>query len=360
MTNNSALNYNHHDTLLIKGFAIIAIVFHNYFHWLRHPIRENQFGFTADNFSNMIIAVSSNPQQLLHAFFSYFGHFGVVLFIFISAYGLAKSHKHINNFSTFINSRFKKIYPSLFIAIAMWLILYGRKQGITGPIYYLGEHIESISFVLLGVSNIIPGYTMKPVGPWWFIPFILQFYLIYPTLTRLAIKYNYAMPIIASAGILLNIIINPILIEKYDINLLFTPLGHLPEICLGIYSANYKFTMTFFVKVSALITFSLSNFYQTWWAFQNISALVLLLSAYEWIKKLCAKNYVIDQSLALFGRLSLGLFLINGFIRGAFVGTATNFNNPNIDIIFSLFNFTTCLFLAFMLEKIDIYRRRFI
>ena len=213
MANSSRVEYSRHDTLLLKGLAIVAIVFHNYFHWFYTTTRENEFGFSAENFPNFIDAVISTPQEIIHAFFTYFGHLGVVLFIFISAYGLAKSYPHVSGYFSFVVSRFRKIYPPVIIALAMWLIFFGRQQGVTGPFYYLIDHIDSVMYLLLGVSNFIPGYAMKPVGPWWFIPFILQFYLLYPVLTRLASDYRRSMIVTAILGMVVTIFVNPLLVQ---------------------------------------------------------------------------------------------------------------------------------------------------
>lgn len=352
------MNYSHKDTLLIKGFAIFCIVFHNYFHWLYHATKENEFGFSSSNFPNMIAAITSSPQEILHAFFTYFGHFGVVLFIFISAYGLTKSHSEFNSYPNFIISRFKKIYPPVIIAIILWLVIFGRKQGVLGPIIYLGDNIESVTYVLLGISNLIPGYAMKPVGPWWFIPFILQFYLLFPLLIKLAKQYKYSMLVISIAGLLVNMFLNPVLIQHYQINLLFTPIGHLPEICLGIYSAKFRFNINLPIKLMTVTAFVLSNLYEHWWALHNFSALILLLWLYKWIKKLCVQYNFLEKSLTLFGRYSLWLFLINGFTRGAFVGTANTYNTIITDNLLSIANFLTCLALAILLDKADTYRKQ--
>lgn len=44
--------------------------------------------------------------------------------------------------------------------------------------------------MLAGISNILPGFGLPPVGPWWFIPFIMQFYAIWPMLRRLTNKFG--------------------------------------------------------------------------------------------------------------------------------------------------------------------------
>ena len=73
------------DSLVLKGGAIIAIALHNYFH-LISPVHENEFSFDPSNFYALLKSFQY-PTQLIPALFSYFGHFGVRVFIFLSAYG---------------------------------------------------------------------------------------------------------------------------------------------------------------------------------------------------------------------------------------------------------------------------------
>lgn len=355
MKNKAVIEYSRHDTLLLKGLAIIAIVFHNYFHWLYTGTKENEFNFSPENFTNMLVAIGENHWEFIHAFFTYFGHFGVVVFIFISAYGLAKSHPNINHPFPFVVARFKKIYPSLIIALIMWLIFFGRKQGLTmGPILYFWDNVDSISYLLLGISNLIPGYALKPVGPWWFIPFILQFYILFPFLIQLLSKFHSAALLLSLLGLLLNIFVNPLLIEHFEINLLFTPFGHLPEICLGIYAVKNKISFNVLSISVVLVLFGLSNLYEFWWAFHNITALILLLWLYSFVKEFCGKCEFIDRSLAFVGIYSMGLFLINGFLRSPFVGTAAGYNSLAIEVLFGIANFIVCLIFAIILERVHV------
>ena len=75
-----------HDTAILKCLAITAIVFHNFFHFVS-PARENEFTFDPVRFRLFLEAVRQ-PSLATQAVFSFFGHFGVQIFIFLSAYGL--------------------------------------------------------------------------------------------------------------------------------------------------------------------------------------------------------------------------------------------------------------------------------
>ncbi len=41
----------------------------------------------------------------------------------------------------------------------------------------LQERVYDAAKVALGIHNFVPDHGYPKVGPWWFIPFIIQFYL---------------------------------------------------------------------------------------------------------------------------------------------------------------------------------------
>ncbi|WP_302546968.1 acyltransferase family protein [Coprobacter fastidiosus] len=87
----SPISYN--DTNRFKGMAILLIVLHNFYHVLPQAPIENEFSFNIENtnyyFKTVIDSFSTiSITSLFTDFFSFFGHYGVALFIFLSGYGL--------------------------------------------------------------------------------------------------------------------------------------------------------------------------------------------------------------------------------------------------------------------------------
>ena len=72
------------DTSLIKGLAIFCIVLHNFFHWMPPSPGENEFVFDERIHNNFFSILTSTPTEIINVLFSYFGHYGVQIFIFIS------------------------------------------------------------------------------------------------------------------------------------------------------------------------------------------------------------------------------------------------------------------------------------
>jgi len=104
------------DTVVLRGLGILAIVLHNLYHSIPKAVLEMEFGFDRERFPRFLATVG-DPRQTFQTLFSYFGHFGVQVFIFLSAYGLALKYWQTPSWSGFVWSRIRKIYPMWFLAL---------------------------------------------------------------------------------------------------------------------------------------------------------------------------------------------------------------------------------------------------
>ncbi len=68
------------DTQIIKGIAIIAIVLHNYFHIFNGVVRENEFGYSSDNFLMLWSSLQDSFLHFVVNFISMYGHLELLLF----------------------------------------------------------------------------------------------------------------------------------------------------------------------------------------------------------------------------------------------------------------------------------------
>lgn len=106
------------DSTFYKGMAILLILLHNFFHLLPPIIGENEQEFSELFFKNYIHIISQQPELFFQATLSFLGHYGVQVFIFLSAYGLTK--KYINSeivYRKFLKKRILKIYPAFLFSI---------------------------------------------------------------------------------------------------------------------------------------------------------------------------------------------------------------------------------------------------
>jgi len=345
------------DTNLYKGIAILLIVIHNFMHLFPKP-KQNEFEFNLNRTLDFIWLLANEPENLLRGSFSFFGHFGVQIFIFLSAYGLAKKYSASElKWLPFIQDRILKIYPMFLLAIVTWLLITGwfiGGHGFFGPIKILYWNVENLLYKLLLISNFIPGNALKVVGPWWFIPFIFQFYFAFPILHRLYNKFGEKiLLVIAIMSIALTILLQG---KIGNLNIYFTILGHLPEFCLGMYLAQKQsdgIKIPTILIFATLLIFLAGNINKSFWYVNHISFLVLALSVFSLlIPKIHARAHL-RKFLMFFGYLSMPLFLVNGFLREPFISWAKDYNHWLLTLIFCLLFVFVSAAVAWGLLKVE-------
>lgn len=155
----AAIHLDRRDSAVLKALAIVAIVLHNFF----HPVslaHQNEFTFRPERFAVLLHTIVQ-PELAFQAFFSFFGHFGVQIFIFLSAYGLARSHadRH-ERWSTFMASRIRKLFPAFGIVVLPWLVMVCIQFG---PARVLRQIGLNILLMFTGLLPIIPGFDLPPL-----------------------------------------------------------------------------------------------------------------------------------------------------------------------------------------------------
>ncbi len=308
------------DTLVLKGMAILAIALHNYYHLLG-PVSENEFNFKLARSGVFVASIGDRPLQAL---LSFAGHYGVQIFIFLSAYGLAVRYWDTSEtWAEFMWSRVKKIYPMFLLAISCWLFYLAAWR--INPAIVLYQQFGPLLLTFLGVENIVPHYDLPPVGPWWFFVFIVQFYSLWPCMRWMVKRHGFPALAILSACSLASIyLVNGTLISRWSINLMETPIGHMPEICFGILAARYGFIpgqMSGFIGALMLVA---GNVYRPLWPLSFAGALLLILWSYQ----IAADTLRCSAALTRLGQYSMALFFVNGFVRLPFVIMAREYN-PN-------------------------------
>jgi peptidoglycan/LPS O-acetylase OafA/YrhL len=343
--------FDHRDTVVLKGIAILAIVLHNYFHLLAGAVRENEFDFEPGRLRSFVMAIGE-PTRFIQASFSYFGHYGVLLFIFLSAYGLAIAHWQPPNYRQFLWSRIRKIYPTWFIVVGLYLAFELTRRGPDWFLRVLNEHALDLVLTTLGVATLLPGYNFEPVGPWWFLPYIMQFYVLWPLLAVFARRFGgTGLVVLSVLGTGVWTEFPGRLQEVPAIRLLFTPVGHLPSICLGIAYARFGARVGPWSAAGAAVFFALGNHYRWFWPVSFIGALVLMLYTYQhtstWLRQ--------SRFLVWVGGISMPLFFVNGFLRPPFWRLAASgawYAELGAAVCFTAFSLAVAFLVAWLARRI--------
>jgi len=341
-------------TQVYKAIAILMIVIHNFMHWLPGP-KEMEFSYSPNFFFYFISSTINEPEKAIQFTFSFIGHFGVQVFIFLSAYGLTKKYlKKQPSYTAFILSRARLIYPPFIIAILFWAFLKADYSfGILAPFKTIYWNLESIILKLTLLSNFIESERLSVVGPWWFISFIFQIYFIFPVLFYCNKRFgSQSLIIITVLSYALLILSNGVI---GNVGLLFTVIGHLPEICIGIYLAtrDYKdISISNYIVIASFGAFILGNINSSVWFLTHASFLILLLSLLQ-----LGHNYLIkgkaNKALRAIGAISMQLFLVNGFLRQPFVDLAKVHDDWIISLLYGLLSLSISVLVAIALLKAE-------
>jgi peptidoglycan/LPS O-acetylase OafA/YrhL len=327
------------DSRILKGLAISAIVFHNFFRFVSST-RQNEFTFDPARFQVFLSDVR-HPQLAVQAIFSFWGHFGVQVFIFLSAYGLAKSHwNDSHSWPQFILGRVKKLFPIFGVVIVPWML---AACVLLGPIHFFKNAALEYALMPLGLSSLF-GVTV-PVGPWWFIPFILQFYAIWPWMRSIESRFRWqGLVILALACLGFTCIADPLL-ARWSVNLLETPIGRMPELCFGILAARYPIRIATPAVVLASAVLLFGSRYAALWPFSFMAALVLVLWAYTILRDRLRGS----RMLGRIGDYSLLIFLLNALVANLYLRCVTS---PASSLLWGFISATVTFAIAVFIHEL--------
>ena len=344
------------NTIFYKGVAILMIVMHNFFHLIPPKFGENEQDFKLERIEAYFHIVFSQPELSFQATLSLLGHYGVQVFLFLSAYGLTK--KYINSkifYIDFLKKRILKIYPAFLLSIVLWAIYTGIMVHNSSPIQMIIDNWKSLLVKLVFISNFIPGQLYALNGPWWFVSLIVQFYIIFPFMLYIYKKYNNVGLIgLSLVGLLLTAYIQPLV----SIPVPGTILTHLPELSIGIFLANNKnFSLNYLTILLIVIVFILSNYYYTFWFLSYSSALILLLIMIQNIIQ--KSNKILTKYMLFTGSISMYIFYINGFMRAPWKYYAKNLDSWYINILACLIFISAVTVTAWLMMRFyDIIKQR--
>jgi len=170
---------------ILRGIAIIGIFLHNYCHWLNPIVKENEYQYFQKNVDWLGQVILAPDEKIVAHVISFFGHYGVPLFLFLSAYGLVMKYETKPLKQTaltviqpsawnFIEYHFLKLFKMMVVGFSAFIMI----DAIT-PHSHEYKMIDVLS--MLGLfGNVLPepDKVIWP-GPFWFFGLMLQLYIIY-------------------------------------------------------------------------------------------------------------------------------------------------------------------------------------
>lgn len=296
---------------VIRAYAILSIFLHNYIHWLPNTPQENEFEFDVNRHWSFINSIISGSDIFINLF-SYLGHLGVPVFVFLSGYGLAQKYdkQATIGIKSFIAKHFTKLFKPLLGGMLIYIIVMYIRDG-EWPTF----HTLALQCLMLR-NLIVPFERFGSPEPYWYFGMTMQLYVIY-----IIFVYKHSLRWI-TAFTLLSIILSVFLgsIDKYlplFVWLKYNSIGWLLPFFLGIILSKYPQTQFIrikkeFMALIILLCFSLlilfdCNFYT--WLF--IPAIAVILAIYSTL----ILPVAVKRAAAIIGDISLYIFVIHPIIR---------------------------------------------
>ena len=342
----------------LRCLAILMIVLHNFLHHVSDSPGENEFNYSPEKYQYFLDGLWNTPHDCIRILFSYLGHYGVQVFLFLSGYGLAIKYRDSSpQWRPFVKKRLLALYPAVLIA-ACGYFLYEALLIDDSLSEVLAADGPNLLRQITGVSNFIADNLFSPIGPWWFIGIIVHFYLIAPFILRQK-KWNQSSFLLCliAGSILLEACLDPIFNQKYSYSINFTVLGHIDVIALGMLAAHHKkLTLPAWFLITAGAAFTIGNYNPVAWVLAAISMTIILVPLLRIITKTLSKNNLPDKAMLYLGSISMYLFLCNGYLRHPLIEYARNdpswYKSICLSIVFLCFALTWATILRWIEKKL--------
>ena len=172
---------NRQECAALRGAAIIGIFMHNYLHWLSSMVKENEYQFHQGNVDRLMSLLSYPSWDLPLQLFSFFGHYGVPVFLFLSGYGLVLKYENSASLSheeggvaSFVWKHYMKLFPMMLLGFAVFAMV----DWITpGHHHWTWKDVIMQLTMTINFSS-VPDKVIWP-GPYWFFGLIMQLYVVY-------------------------------------------------------------------------------------------------------------------------------------------------------------------------------------
>ena len=186
------------ESAALRGIAILGIMLHNYCHWLGFAVKENEYTFDAERPMQFWDKLTSFDSDLFIHFFSFFGHYGVPVFLFVSGFGLVKKYEKGLSFErrvlsedtidsktnlsqhsslnalNFMKKHFLKLFRLMIIGYVVFIIVYFLRNSNAATVFSIDHVIAQLTMVI----NFVYKYPDKAItpGPYWFFGLMVQLY----------------------------------------------------------------------------------------------------------------------------------------------------------------------------------------
>ena len=308
------INISRNDTALLKGIAIVAIVFHNFCHWIPGAVIENEYNFRVENAYRLVDVLLAGGPHVVMNLFSHLGCYGVPVFLFLSGYGLVRKYEpalpgtqtagRTTGTWEFIRYNALKLWR---LIIAGIILLFAYEAFFTSG---WRHGVMNIVYMLTFVTNFLPqtDATFLPkqdllLGPWWYFSLTMQMYLLY----RLAYYRRGKSAILLSAAACIGLQILAVTVfdsPRQDVlhYLRYTFMACLLPFAMGTWVARYGIRLNAAAYAAAWAVFIGGCFNVFLWIVSPVALTIMVLPAVK------VRPHMVRAPLEWLGGISAALF----------------------------------------------------
>lgn len=299
------------ESQVLRGLGILLIVMHNMCHFFNHAIAENEYTWSVDRILYYCKYVAQGGPHLLLNLFSHYGHYGIVVFLFLSGYGLTRKYEKADriSFVPFMLNHALKLWKMIAVGLVMVILV---QLTVGHVVISVGYVVKLLTFT----ANLFPTSSYV-FGPWWWFGLMMQFYAVY-----LVFCHRRRLRIILLVTLIC--LIAQYAITIYDIDclakirtLLFTFRHNFPSVILpftlGVFAARCRAGWLYspYLFVLSLAMVVLGSFSVWVWDVAVLFACIALLQVGKWM------NLVswIQKPMAWIGMISAWIFVVHPIVR---------------------------------------------
>ena len=303
----------------MRGIAILAIMLHNYCHFIGKIVKENEYQFF-NTHNEGLWQVITHPDTLLPVhLLSYFGHYGVPVFLFLSGFGLVMKYERKMQEQVavvpFIRYNYLKLLRMLIVGFVLFIIVDIMTPG------RFQYHWYNVIAQLMMYINVLPTPD-KSIWPgiYWFFGLMLELYIVYRLL--LYRQKNWVVITLVAVCWLLQVFCDP---EGETLNRIrYNFIGGMLPFGAGIlvgrsidrfHCSMSRWLWAMVAVVVAALIFVMCFHYQSWlWI-----PILIIVGTIAIVK---AMPLTVMSLMVWFGSISAAMFVAHPIARKLFINIA--------------------------------------
>lgn len=337
------------ESTLLKGLAIFAIFLHNYCHWMPKCVPENEYAFSIAKPKMLVEYIIAGGPHLVMNLFSFFGHYGVPVFLFVSGYGLVKKYESgaVEPESAFFFYIYnaKKLWKLLLPGIMLYILIHA---------WHYGWQIKFSWWDVLAQATFVTNLmTTRPflLGPWWYFSLTLQLYVLYRLVffrfrsVCVLLLFAVLCIVLQAAAMLFFDDSEHRLLEFFRYNFI----GCMLPFLFGVWMGRGGVRLPVWIVLPSLVLLVVFSFNAYLWLLTPLLTLGVALP----LAKIIPNKY--SSFWLWLGGVSSSLFVVHPLVRWVVVGDFLNHSNKSTVTIYlcTIVYVVACLFVSWLYQKLQ-------